>query len=136
MITNYMADIENSIMLGQRHGVERVVDTFYIALSTTPINANGTGLTEPTDANYSRVAVPNDEYNFVQSINGVTKNAREWRYVISTTKWQPVTHWAIMDSLKGGRVLYYDALPTPMNVDVHQEVFFNPQSVVITRSGA
>lgn len=134
MITKYQADRENSILFGRRN--TEVHKNFYIALSSSTINENGTGLTEPTDRNYSRILIPNDEFNFTVSSNGIIKNITTWEFNISTKAWEnPITHWAIMDSLKGGRILYYDELPSPMRVDVNQVVLFNPQTIQIKRSG-
>lgn len=134
MITDYQADRENNMLFGRRQ-VE-AHKNYYLALSSTAINKNGTGLTEPTDKNYSRVLIPNDDCNFITSSGGVTKNAALIEFNISTKAWEnPITHWAIMDSLKGGRILYYDELPSPMRVDVNQVVLFNPQTIQIKRSG-
>lgn len=135
MITTYMANIENNIMFGKRYSADRIMGTFYIALSTTPISSNGAGMTEPNDPNYSRIMILNNDINFTVSSGGVIKNSTEWRFPMSTKAWSPVTHWAIMDSLSGGNMLYYDAVTAPINVDVHQELYFNPNSIVITRSG-
>lgn len=136
MITRYQADIENSIMFGKKYDSSKVIDTFYIALSSTAITESGTGLTEPNDRNYKRLAIDNNLGSFTTSSSGVTKNANTWEFGISTSVWgRPITHWAIMDSVTGGRILYYDALPTPMVVDVNQVVLFNPQAITITRSG-
>lgn len=135
MITKYQADRENNILFGRRD-IE-VHENFYIALSTTAITEDGTGLTEPTDENYSRLLISNIPSSFITSSNGIIKNATTWQFNISTKVWEnPITHWAITDSLKGGRILYYDALPTPMSVDVNQVVLFNPQAIQIKRSGA
>lgn len=134
MITKYQADRENNILFGRRN--INVHENFYIALSSTTINENGAGLTEPTDKNYSRILVPNDEFNFITSSNGMIKNATAWEFNISTKVWEnPITHWAFMDSLKGGRVLYYGELPQSMSVDVNQIVLFKPQTIQIKRSG-
>lgn len=134
MITKYQANIENDIMIGKR-SVD-AVDVFYIALSHTAINENGTGLTEPNDKNYKRLRVENNSSEFTKSTDGITKNLNQWEFEISTKVWESaITHWAITDKAIGGNVLYYDSLSANMNVDVNQVVMFNPLAIQIKRSG-
>lgn len=59
--------------------------TYYAGLSTTaPTDNNGTGITEPTDANYARVAVTNNTTNFTTGTRQVA-NGTTWTWPASTS---------------------------------------------------
>lgn len=135
MITSYQANIENDIFFGKQ-GLINVPDVYYLALSSGQITESGGGLTEPSDPNYQRIVIENNKSNFSVSSNGAVENTKQLEFEISTRVWSsPITCWALMSAKVGGRVLYYDTLPTAMRVDVNQTVIFKPQTISIKRSG-
>ena len=104
---------------------------YYIGLSTTAINAAGTGVTEPTGGGYQRVAVTNNKTNFTDSTGGIVQNKVQFEFPESTTAWGTITHVFIADSLTGGNILYYDALTTPRTVQTATILLFAINSMKI-----
>ena len=69
--------------------------TYYIGLSTTAPNINGTGVDEPsTDAGYARVQLT----NMSEPLDGVVTNELAINFNESTASWGTITHFVIYDS--------------------------------------
>ena len=86
--------------------------TYYIGLSTTAPNINGTGVDEPsTDAGYARVQLT----NMSEPLDGVVTNELAINFNESTASWGTITHFVIYDS------------PTvdSGNLQIHQDLFDN-----------
>jgi len=92
--------------------------TWYVAVSSTAPQANGTGVTEPTDPAYARIAISNNKTNFSTASNGTLANLLEKQFPESTINQGTLTHWAIYDALSGGNFWYYGALTNSRNVEV------------------
>ncbi len=69
-----------------------------IGLSTTPISDDGTGATEPSTGNYSRVSIDNDGTNWNPSASGIKTNASDIIFPEATEDWGTITDWALYDS--------------------------------------
>ena len=128
-ITTYQANRLNNYLFGATSFTPN--DTYYIGLSTTAINAAGTGVTEPTGGGYKRVAVTNNKTNFTDSTGGIVQNKVQFEFPESTTDWGIITHVFIADSLTGGNILYYDALTTPRTVQTATILLFAINSMKI-----
>lgn len=128
-ITTYQANRLNDYLFGATPFTPN--GTYYIGLSTTAINAAGTGVTEPTGGGYRRVAVTNDKTKFTDSTGGIVQNKVQFEFPESTTAWGTITHVFIADSLKGGNILYYDALTTPRMVQTAAILYFTINSMKI-----
>lgn len=87
---------------------------YYIGLSTTQPNINGSGYTEPSSgANYARVKL-----DMLGAPNtGVVTNQANIDFNESTASWGTVTHFVIFDALNGGNLLQYGSLSTPRSVE-------------------
>lgn len=109
---------------------DTVASTLYIGLSTTPINQDGTGYTEPVGAGYARVAISNNKTTFTTSTAGVLYNAVEIQFSESTASWGNITHIFIADTISGAPI-YYDALPAPRAVQAQSVLLFSPNSITI-----
>lgn len=72
-------------------------DAFYIGLSSTPPNSNGTNITEPVGQGYSRVAVD----GFSEPDGGVVRNTKPITFPRSTGIWFDATdkakYWVLFD---------------------------------------
>ena len=128
-ITTYQANRLNDYLFGSTSFTPN--GTYYIGLSTTAINAAGTGVTEPTGGGYQRVAVTNNKTNFTDSTGGIVQNKVQFECPESTTAWGTITHVFIADSLTGGNILYYDALTTPRTVQTATILLFAINSMKI-----
>ena len=109
-------------------------ENYYIALSTTAIQADGTGCTEPTGNAYARVAVPNNKTQFSVSSNGQLTNLEQIQFPESTGNWGTIIYIAIFDSATDGNLLYYDALAESRTVESQTTLLFIPNSITIQLS--
>lgn len=106
--------------------------TLYLALSTTPIAQDGTGCTEPSSTvGYQRVAVSNDKTKWSTANGSELYNAVDLSFPESTGSWGTITHVAIYDSATGGNVRFYEALPTPRQVQPQTSLMFAQQTLRI-----
>ncbi len=109
---------------------------YFLGLSTTAPNVDGTGVSEPNtpgDA-YSRVLIT----CFSEPINGVIHNTDSITFPESLHPWcdpaAPITHYAIFDAAEGGHLLVYDELAPSRIVEVNTVVAIKPESLTITLS--
>lgn len=119
-VTNYQANL--ILNRGFGSSTWNPVGTLYIGLSSTPINADGTGATEPGGSyagGYARVAITNSDKTNWSTAGSPTaatiSNLNAVSFSESTTAWfnvngGPATHVFVVDALTGGNILYYDAL--------------------------
>ena len=94
--------------------------TFYLALSSTTPNDDGSNFTEPVEASYERASVLANNTNFPASVSGSIKNGG---VAISFPKaleaWTgPLTHFGIYDAVSGGNFIAWGALSAPQAVVV------------------
>lgn len=106
--------------------------TLYIGLSTTALNQNGGGYTEPTGAGYARVTVQNNKTNWGQASNSAVTNATAITFPESTSSWGTITHVFISDAPTGGNVLYWDALTQPRAVAPLTTLMFSANTLKVT----
>jgi len=71
--------------------------TVEIGLSTTSIEDDGSGYTEPVGGSYARVSVTNDNTNWAPSVSGSKENAADIDFPAATGSWGTVTDWFICD---------------------------------------
>lgn len=107
--------------------------TYYLGLSTTPIDKNGLGATEPsTSSGYKRVAIPNNKSSFTQANNGELKNSITIDFPESTAAWGTITHYFLADSITGGQIRFFEAFAAPRQVAESSTVMFRPQTLTFT----
>lgn len=98
---------------------------FYLGLSSTAPNLDGTGATEPlVSANYSRVELT----NLSQPVNGVISNSSEISFPESSSSWGVMTHFVIYDSQTNGNLLMYENLSQARSVE--------PSTIVMIKTGS
>jgi hypothetical protein len=97
--------------------------TWYVGLSTTPVEPSGAGLHEPAENGYARVAVPNTPdhwiYNPFRLAAGVACNKSLVRFADPAGAWaqgRPLPYWFLADSPRGGTIWARGAFPVPVVV--------------------
>jgi hypothetical protein len=108
--------------------------TWYLGLSTTTPNDDGSGFTEPTGGSYARVAITNNATNFpaaVTSSDGVTTktNGAKFTFPNPTGTWGAIVYYGFFTASTGGTAQYVAPLDagitvrngnTPVEFDVSQ----------------
>jgi hypothetical protein len=84
--------------------------THYLGLSTTTPAADGTGVTEPSGNNYSRVAITNNTTKFPNASAGAKANGEEIVFPTPSGSWGTCTYWVLYDASSGGNLLNYGAI--------------------------
>lgn len=114
--------------------------TLYIGLSTTPINDDGTGITEPDQLDgYDRVAVDNDGvtpiWTLATTVGGVSslENNAPISFPVATGPWGTVTHFFIADFPIGGagEILAFGDLAVPKTVTSGDTATFATGDLII-----
>ena len=82
----------------------------YVALSTTSISDDGTGVTEPSGNGYARTIVAYDA-----PVLGVAQNQLV-TFPQASGSWGTLVDFAIYDAVSGGNMLYHDNLTAPLPV--------------------
>lgn len=91
--------------------------TLYIALSTTTISDDGTGMTEPSGGSYARAAVTNNATNWPAASGGAKANGTAITFAQASASWGTIIDFAIMDAVSGGNMLGYGTLTTSKTID-------------------
>lgn len=76
----------------------------YLGLSTGDFTDTGTGSSELTGNNYSRVSVA-----FDAAASGATQNTSTISFAAASGNWGTISHWALFDAASGGNALIVGA---------------------------
>jgi hypothetical protein len=107
--------------------------TYYVGLSTSTINFDGTGATEPTGiGSYARVALTNNKTNWAVASNGVLTNATAVNFAESSASWGTVTNVGLWDALTAGNIWWFDALSPSRAVASLTTVIFSVGAITVT----
>lgn len=94
--------------------------TWYLGLSTTVPNDDGTGFTEPVGGSYARVAITNNATNFppAQTVAGDTTktNGTKFTFPNPTGSWGVVAHYGFFTTSTGGTPEYSNPLDAPITI--------------------
>lgn len=109
--------------------------TWFLGLSTTAPNEDGTGFTEPTGGSYARVSVTNNTTNFPAATTtaGVTSKANGAKFTFTnpTGTWGAIGYYGWFTASTGGTPQYWNPLDaaitvrsgnTPVEFDIGQMV--------------
>lgn len=109
--------------------------TVYLGLSSTPLNEDGSGITEPSGNGYTRVLVGSYSQSYTQKFtaaaNGAVTNAEDIYFPESTGGWgEPLTHFFLSTSKTGTSassilafdVLQADGVAAPVTVTTEKTV--------------
>lgn len=87
---------------------------YFIGLSATEPNADGTNFTEPSvDAGYSRMPLE----SLSTPSTGVVTNTQNVNFPESTGDWGTITHFVIFDAAENGNLLMYGELSRSREVE-------------------
>ena len=104
---------------------------YYIGLSSTAPNISGGNVTEPlSNSGYKRVKLE----NLSEPADGVITNEQAISFDESTANWGTMSHFVIYDALEAGKLLMYDTLSTPRNVEAATIVTIKANSLTLTLS--
>ena len=131
MISTYLKKKIHDQMIG---GVAFTMPTtLYVAMSKTAPVADGTNVSEPTGANYARVAVLNNKTNFTNcDDNGSIKNKTKITFAESSGNWGKLTHYAIYDSLTDGNMLFANQLQVERDIAIDMQLFIDINGLEFT----
>lgn len=96
--------------------------TAYVGLSTSKPSEDGSGITEPSGMNYSRVATTGDDWN--NAVDGEIDNANDITFPEASGDWGTITHYVAFDAPTGGNMLAYDELDVPKAINTEEIVQF------------
>lgn len=106
-------------------------EIYYVGLSTTTPNADGTGVTEPSaDVGYVRVQLG----AVTSPSNGVVTNSSAIAWNDSTGDWGTITHFVIFDSETGGTPLIFGELSNPRTVETSTSIVIKAGSLMLSLS--
>jgi hypothetical protein len=94
--------------------------TWYLGLSTTTPNDDGSNFTEPTGGSYARVSITNNTTNFpaATTSSGTTtkSNGAAFTFANPTGSWGTVTYWGLFTASSGGTPEFTQALDNPVTI--------------------
>lgn len=95
--------------------------TWWLGLSSTAPNDDGTGFTEPSGGSYGRVAILNNTTNFPAAViaagNLVTKaNGAKFTYANPTATWGLMGWYGFFVAVSGGLPQYWNQLDAAITV--------------------
>ena len=86
----------------------------YLGLSTGDFTDTGSGSSELTGNNYSRVSVA-----FDAAASGATQNTSAIDFAAASGNWGTVSHWALFDAASGGNALIVGAFSASKTIETN-----------------
>lgn len=105
--------------------------TYYFGLSTTTINIDGTGATEPSSGAYARIGLTNNKTNWGNASNASLTNSTAVQFAESTASWGTITYVGMWDALTSGSIYWYDALSPARTVASATTVLFAISAITV-----
>ena len=134
MITYYSANRVLDLNFGGTS--YSVPATYYFGLSTTTIQIDGTGATEPSGGAYARVALTNNKTNWGTASNASLTNSVAIQFAESTASWGTITYVGMWDALTSGNIWWFDALSPARTVASATTVLFAIGAVTVQMTNA
>ena len=104
------------------------LSTLYMGLSTTTIQNDGTGATEPSTSGtaYARVSIANNKTNWGTASSASLSNLVAFTFPESTASWGTITYVFLAASSVVGTadIWYFEALTTPKTIQTATTVQF------------
>jgi hypothetical protein len=111
-------------------------NTYHFGLSTTTINIDGTGATEPSGGSYARVAFTNNKTNWGTASNAALTNATAVQFPESTASWGTITYVGMWDASSSGNIWWFDVLTPARTVASATTVLFAIGAVTVSMSNS
>lgn len=108
--------------------------TIYVGLSSTTINDDGSGITEPSGGSYARVAVTNNPSNWpnASGATALKQNANNIVFPAATADWGTVTHFFFADAASAGTMLAWGALTASKTIQTGDTASFAALAITCT----
>jgi hypothetical protein len=103
----------------------------YFGLSSTQINEDGGGASEPSSGNYSRVAVGNVSSSFTYASNQIT-NGTAVVFPVPSADWGQLNYIFYSDQSTGGSIRMAGSLSPSQTVGANQQLSFGVSDITIT----
>lgn len=112
------------------------LSTMYLGLSTTTVQSDGTGATEPSTSGtaYARVAITNNKTNWGTASAASLSNAVAATFTESTASWGTITYVFLAAGATAAvaDLWYFEALATPKTVQTATTVQFAIGAITVS----
>jgi len=114
------------------------LSTMYLGLSTTTVQNDGSGATEPSAGAYARVAITNNKTNWGTAALASLTNAVAFTFTESTASWGTITYVFLAAGATAGvaDLWYFEALGTPKTVQSSTTVQFAASAITVSMTNA
>jgi len=116
------------------------LSTMYLGLSTTTVQSDGTGATEPSTVGtaYARVAITNNKTNWGNAASAALSNLVAATFTESTASWGTITYVFLAAGATAGvaDIWYFEALSTPKTVQSATTVQFAVGAITASMTNA
>lgn len=113
MNTTYFLNLASGNLFGTKTNPP-IPTKYYVGLSTTTPNLDGSGVTEPDSTGaYKRIQLT----SLSEPTNGAVTNTSSISFDESTSDWGIVTHYVIYDSATNGNLLMFGAFSKPRSIE-------------------
>ena len=116
------------------------LSTMYMGLSTTQIQPDGTGATEPSTSGtaYARMPIVNNKTNWGTASAASLSNSTAITFPESTASWGTITHVFLAASATVGAadIWYFEALSVPKTVQTSTTVQFAIGAITVSMTNA
>lgn len=128
-LTNYEEGRILQFLFGRIAFTEPAI--YHFGVSSTAPNDDGTGITEPSGGNYSRVQVPNITSAFTYTANQIVSGTAIV-FPTSSASWGQMNYGIFFDQATGGTPSVYGSLSPSQTIDTNQQLRFESSGVIIT----
>lgn len=113
MNTTYFLNLASGNLFGTKTNPP-IPTKYYVGLSTTTPNLDGSGVTEPDSTGaYKRIQLT----SLSEPTNGAVTNTSSISFDESTSDWGIVTHYVIYDSATNGNLLMFGTFSKPRSIE-------------------
>jgi hypothetical protein len=116
------------------------LSTMYLGLSTSTVQNDGSGATEPSTSGtaYARVAITNNKTNWGTASAASLSNAVAATFTESTASWGTITYVFLAAGATAGvaDLWYFEALTTPKTVQTATTVQFAIGAITVSMTNA
>lgn len=129
MITTYFKNCIVGNLFGSKT-TPPLPTEYYVGLSSTPPNVDGTGVTEPSSsAGYARIKLT----NLTEPVSGSVQNKNNISFNESTASWGTIPYYVVFDSaaVGDGNLLMFDDLDVSRSVESYTVLTFKAGNFVL-----
>ena len=131
MITDYFQNIIAGSVFHASDSPGSIPDVYYLGVSTTPPNASGGNVTEPSSsAGYERVQIAG--LKMKEGVNGVVTNIAAISTSEATSSWGSIPYYVVYDAKSGGNLLGYGAFSDPKTVEASSMLTMKAGTMTLT----